>query len=115
MIPFPRKLLRLAQRRQKDAEPREELEFHLSEETKLQADTGLAETAARSAPGANWEISPLCMRTPGPHGAGRFSINSFRTCDTRAQAVWAEIPIGAISEFAPSRLIGSSHSSRFCL
>src|SRR5262245_21965346 len=49
MIPFFRKILWLARRPRKEAELREELEFHLSEEIELQAATGLPEDAAQSA------------------------------------------------------------------
>jgi len=49
MMAFLRKLFWLAQRRQKEAELRDELDFHLSEEAELQAGTGVPEDAARSA------------------------------------------------------------------
>jgi macrolide transport system ATP-binding/permease protein len=49
MMAFLRKLFWLAQRRQKEAELRDELDFHLSEEAELRAGTGAPEDAARAA------------------------------------------------------------------
>jgi len=84
MMTWFRKLRWLTQRRQREAELSEELEFHLSEEAKLREEDGEPPDAAQFV--ARRELGNLALvqeDNSGRLGDGGSSISSLRTCDTR--------------------------------